>query len=147
MLPPNPMYTLKTILSGFCLLYSVALSAQKKDAIVALPYSNKIEVSNQSLEALFQSSQNISMDLAPGFRLEGKIENKSSHGDNITSMLIKLESKFGDVLSISRYIDSKGTIYYAGRLLKLHEPEGMMLIEKDKHYYFIETQQRYLVTE
>jgi hypothetical protein len=29
----------------------------------------------------------------------------------------------------------------------LHEPDGMVLVEKDKRYFFIETQQRYLVTE
>ncbi len=141
------MYTLKTILSGFCLLYSVVLFAQKKDALEALPNSNKIEVSNHSLEALFHSSQNISVDLAPGFRIEGKIENKSNHGDNITSILIQLQNNYGGILSISRYIDANGIVYYAGRLLKLREPEGMMLVEKDKHYYFIQTQQRFLVTE
>jgi hypothetical protein len=123
------------------------LSAQKKDAKEELPYSNKIEVSSQALEALFQSQQNISIDLAPGFRIEGKIENKSDHGNDNTSLLIKLENNSGGLLNISRYIDAKGIVYYAGRLLKLHEPEGMMLVEKDKRYYFIETQQRFLVAE
>lgn len=141
------MNTLKTILSGFCLLCSLVLSAQKKDATEQLPYSNKIEVSSQALEALFQSQQNISIDLSPGFRLEGKIENKSDHGNNNTSLLIKLENNSGGILNISRYIDEKGIVYYAGRLLKLHETEGMMLVEKDKRYYFIETQQRFLVAE
>jgi hypothetical protein len=141
------MNTLKTILSGSCLLCSLMLSAQKKDAKEELPYSNKIEVSSQALEALFQSQQNISIDLAPGFRIEGKIENKSDHGNDNTSLLIKLENNSGGLLNISRYIDAKGIVYYAGRLLKLHEPEGMMLVEKDKRYYFIETQQRFLVAE
>jgi hypothetical protein len=141
------MNTLKTILGGSCLLCSLMLSAQKKDATGELPYSNKIEVSSQALEALFQSQQNISIDLAPGFRIEGKIENKSDHGNDNTSLLIKLENNSGGMLNISRYIDAKGIVYYAGRLLKLHEPEGMMLVEKDKRYYFIETQQRFLVAE
>ena len=141
------MNTLKTILSGSCLLCSLMLSAQKKDATEELPYSNKIEVSSQALENLFQSQQNIAMDLAPGFRIEGKIENKSDHGNDNISLLIKLENNSGSMLNISRYIDAKGIVYYAGRLLKLHEPEGMLLVEKNKHYYFIETQQRFLVAE
>jgi hypothetical protein len=141
------MNTLKTILSSFCLLSSLLLSAQKKDPTADLPYSNKIEVSNQALESLFQAPENISLNLAPGFRLEGKIQNKSIHGSSVISLLIKVDSRPGGMLSISRYKDSKGIIYYTGHLLKLHEPNGLMLVEKDQHYYFIETQQRFLVAE
>jgi hypothetical protein len=141
------MNTLKTILSGFCMLCSFMLSAQKKDSPADLPYSNKIEVSTQALEALFRSPENISLDLAPGFRLEGKIQNKSVHGHSVVSLLIKVDSRPGGMLSISRYKDQKGNNFYAGHLLKLHEPDGMMLVEKEQHYYFIETQQRFLVAE
>ena len=129
------------------MLFSLVLSAQKKDSPAELPYSNKIEVSYQALDALFKAPEKISMELAPGFRIEGKIENKSDHGNSVISLLIKLETSPGGMLSISRYKDPKGGIYYAGHLLKLHEPDGMMLIEKDQHYYFIETQQRFLVAE
>ncbi len=147
MLLPNPMNTLKTILTGLSLLFSLIVSAQKSDAPTDLPYSNKIEVSSHVLESLFLASDIISLDLAPGFRLEGKIKNKSDHGGSVTSLLIQVESRPGGMLSISRYTDPKGNIYYAGHLLKLHEPEGLMLVEKDQHYYFIETQQRFLVAE
>jgi hypothetical protein len=141
------MNTLKTIFSGLCLLCSLLLSAQEKNAPAELPYSNKIEVSDQALESLFQAPENISMELAPGFRIDGKIENKSNHGNSVISLLVKLNYATGSMLSISRYKDPKGSIYYTGRLLKLHEPEGMMLVEKNNHYFFIETQQRFLVTE
>ncbi|HEV3221930.1 MAG TPA: hypothetical protein VGZ90_03590 [Puia sp.] len=141
------MNTLKTILSGLCLLCSLLLSAQEKNVPAELPYSNKIEVSDQSLESLFQAPENISLELAPGFHISGKIENKSDHGNSVISLLIKLNNTEGSMLSISRYKDPKGSIYYSGRLLKLHEPDGMVLVEKDKRYFFIETQQRYLVTE
>jgi hypothetical protein len=141
------MNTLKTILSCICLLFSLMLSAQKKENRADLPYSNKIEVGDQVLEALFQAPGNISMELEPGFRLEGKIQNKTDHGNSVISLLIKLDSRPGGMLSISRYRDPKGKIYYTGHLLKLHEPDGMMLVEKDQHYYFIETQQRFLVAE
>jgi hypothetical protein len=141
------MNTLKTIFSGLGLLFSLTLSAQKSDSPADLPYSNKIEVSSHALESLFLVPEIISLDLAPGFRLEGKIKNKSEHGGSVISLLIKVESRPGGMLSISRYTDSKGNIYYAGHLLKLHEPEGLMLVEKDQHYYFIETQQRFLVAE
>ena len=147
MLHPNPMNTLKTILTGFSLLCSLILSAQKIDSPTDLPYSNKIEVSSQALESLFLAPETISLELAPGFRLEGKIKNKSNHGGSVTSLLIKVDSHPGGMLSISRYTDPKGNIYYAGHLLKLHEPDGLMLVEKDRHYYFIETQQRFLVAE
>src|ERR1700733_8375270 len=147
MLLPNPMNTLKTILTGLGLLFSLILSAQKSDSPTDLPYSNKIEVSSQSLESLFLAPETVSLDLAPGFRLEGKIKNKSNHGGSVTSLLIQFESRPGGMLSITHYTDPKGNIYYAGHLLKLHEPEGLMLVEKDQHYYFIETQQRFLVAE
>ena len=127
----------------FCLI----LSAQKSDTPADLPYSNKIEVSGQALESLFHATDIISLDLSPGFRLEGEIKNKSEHGSSVTSLLIKVESRPGGMLSISRYTDPKGNIYYTGHLLKLHDPEGLMLVEKDHHYYFIETQQRFLVAE
>jgi hypothetical protein len=123
------------------------LSAQKKDSPSELPYSNKIEVTGQALEALFLAPENISVELAPGFRIEGTIENKSDHGNSVVSMLIKMKTASGEMLSISRYRDPNGSIYYAGHLLKLHEHEGMMLVEKDKRYFFIETQQRFLVAE
>jgi hypothetical protein len=141
------MNTLKTILSGFCLLFSLVLTAQKNDSPHDIPYSNKIEVSTAALETLFRAPENISMDLAPGFRLEGKIQDKSAHGKTVISLLVKVESRPGGMLSISRYTDPKGNIYYAGHLLKLHDADGMMLVEKDQHYYLIETQQRFLVSE
>jgi hypothetical protein len=141
------MNTLKTILSGLSLLWSLVLSAQKKDFPAELPYSNKIEVSDKALEALFQSPENLSLQLAPGFHIEGKIENKTDHGNSVTSLLIKLDRKQGAVLSISRYKDPNGHIFYAGHLLKLHDSDGMVLVEKDEHYYLIETQQRFLLAE
>jgi hypothetical protein len=147
MLPPNPMNTLKTILTGSGLLLSLILSAQKNDTPADIPDSNKIEINSQVLESLFLAPETISLDLAPGFRLEGKIKNKSSHGSSVTSLLIKVDSRPGGMLSISRYKDPKGNIYYSGHLLKLHEPDGLMLVEKDQHYYFIETQQKFLVSE
>jgi hypothetical protein len=141
------MNTLKTILTSLGLLFSLILSAQKSDTPTDLPFSNKIEISSQTLESLFLAPEVISLDLAPGFRLEGKIKNRSDHGGTVTSLLIKVESRPGGMFSISRYTDPKGRIYYTGHLLKLHEPEGLMLIEKDQHYYLIETQQRFLVAE
>lgn len=141
------MNTLKTILIIISLLWSILLSAQQRDSSADLPYSNKIEVANQALETLFQSPKNVSIELAPGFRVEGNILNRSEHGMSVVSLLIKVESGRGGMLTISRYKDPTGKIFYSGRLLKLHEPEGMMLVEKDHHYYFIETQERFLVSE
>jgi hypothetical protein len=146
-LAPNPMNTLKTILSGFCLFCSLLLSAQQKDSPSDLPYSNKIEVTNQSLELLFQPAKDISVLLAPGFRVEGKIQNRTEHENSVVSLLIKVESSPGGMLSISKYKNPSGKVYYSGRLLKLHEPEGLMLVEKNDRYYFIETQERFLVSE
>jgi hypothetical protein len=47
------MNTLKTVLSSICMLFSLILTAQKKDSPTDLPYSNKIEVSTIALESLF----------------------------------------------------------------------------------------------
>jgi hypothetical protein len=146
-LRPDPMNTLKTILSASCLICSLALSAQKQDYPTDIPYSNKIEINVTALDALFRAPDKISMDLAPGFRLEGKIQNRSEHGQSVISLLVKVESRQGGMLSISRYVDPNGNTYYAGHLLKLHDAEGMTLVEKDQHYYLIETEQRFLVAE
>jgi hypothetical protein len=141
------MNTLKTILSGILLLLCLISSAQKTASAPDLPYSNKILLIDQALESLFGLSANISVELGTGFHIEGKILNKTFHGNSGISLLIKVYSQPGGMLNISRFIDSHGKIYYTGRLLKLHEPNGMMLLEKDQHYYFVETQQRFLLSE
>ena len=141
------MHTLKSILSGLCLIFSLTLNAQKKDSATDLPYSNKTEVSDQVLESLFRSTGKIAMDLSPGFRLEGYVQDKSNHSHSIVSLLIKIENRPGSTLSLTRYEDSNGHLSYSGSLLRLHDAEGLILIEKDKHYYFIETQQKFLVSE
>jgi hypothetical protein len=141
------MKTLKMIVSSFCLLLSLSLFAQNAESPTDLPYSDKIEVTRQALESLFLATDHISLDLASGFRLEGIIQNKSVHGNSVTSLLIKLENHQGSILSIRKYKDPSGQVAYSGNLLKLHESGGMMLVEKNQHYYFIETEQRFLVTE
>jgi hypothetical protein len=156
------MKILKTIICGLCLLSSLLASAQTRKSVSDLPYSNKFEVSSKTLESLFQTSDTVSMELTPGFRIEGNIENKTVHSPAITSILVKLSTgdnapqlpvnsqrsiSNGGILSITRYRDQNGKTYYSGQLLKLHEPDGMLLVAEDQHYYFIETQQRFLVSE
>ena len=125
----------------------MTLSAQNNESAPELPYSNKIEVSDQILESLFQANGNISLEITPQLKLVGNIENKSVHGNSVVSILIRVEGNPLRTLSISRYMDPNGHIHYTGRLLKLHETEGLVLEEKDQHYYFMETQQKFLVSE
>jgi len=141
------MFTLKSILCCVCLLFSYSLIAQKRDSVTDLPYTNKTEINDQVLESLFQSTGKISIDLAPGFRLEGSVQNKTNHGNSVISILIKIDNQTGGMLNITRYKESDGHVSYSGNLLKLHASEGLILIEKDHHYYFIETQQKFLVSE
>jgi hypothetical protein len=141
------MNTLKKIFCSTALLFSLSLSAQKNESAPELPFSNKIEVSEQFLESIFQASGNIAFEISPGFKLKGRIQNKSNHGNSVVSMLIQLEGSPGGMLSISRYTDQNGRLFYTGHLMKLHESSGLMLVEKDQHHYFIETQQKFLVTE
>ena len=141
------MNTLKQILSSFCLLFSLSLSAQKNDSALELPYTNKIEVSHEVLESLFQANTHIAVEISPEFKLVGDIQDKSLHNNAVVSLLIKLEGSPKGTLSISRYRDPNGHFQYTGHILKLHEVEGLVLKEKDQHYYFIETQQKFLVSE
>ena len=141
------MNTLKKIFCSITLLFSLSLSAQKKESVPDLPYSNKIEVSDQILESIFQAGESISLDVAPGFKLRGIVQNRSDHGFSEVSVLVKIEGTPGGMLSISRYKDPNGHLSYTGHLLKLHEPQGFLLEERDQHYYFIETDLKYLVTE
>ncbi len=137
----------KAILCSFCLLFTLTVSAQNIATSADLPYSNKIEVSNKALESLFISPANVSIELAPGLHIQGTIENKTDHGSSTVSILIKLSGSHPGMLHVTRYKNPAGNIYYAGQLLKLHDAEGLMLVEKDQRYYFIETQQRFLVSE
>jgi len=141
------MNTLKQILFSLCLLYSLTLSAQKNDAATELPYTNKFEISDRILETIFQANGKIALDLTPDFKLEGIIENKSVHSNSVVSMLIKEQGSPYRMLSISRYQDPNGLYHYTGHLMKLHETGGFVLKEKDQHYYFIETKQKFLVSE
>ena len=141
------MNTLKMIISSTCLLLNLSLSAQNKELDPDLPYLNKIEVNEQALESIFLATGQISLELAPGFKLEGIIQNKSRHGNSVISLLVKLQSRPGGTLNLTQNKDSNGHVMYSGQLVKLHEPEGMVLVERERHYYFIETQQRFLVTE
>lgn len=145
--PPIRMNTLKTIFCSIYLLFSLSLAAQKRESAPELPFSNKIEVSDQFLESIFQASGKISLEITPGFRVEGTVQNKSDHGHSVVSVLIKMEGSPGGMLSISRYKDPNGHLYYTGHLLKIHESLGLMLVEKDQRYYFMETEQKFLVSE
>lgn len=143
---PDPMNTLKSFLCGCNLMLSLMLSAQDKPFPQNIPYNTKIEVSTETLEKLFHSDGQIMMQLSPSFRLTGTVENRSGKGPVIT-LLIKTENMQGAMLSLSRSNLSDGSVQYTGHLLKLHQPDGMLLIQKDKRYYFIRTEQRYLVAE
>ena len=143
----NPMKTLKATLIVFFVLCRLMLSAQSNESITEIPYSNKIEVREQLLEDLFQSAGNISLSLTPAFKLEGKIQNKSDYGNSTTSLLIRLAGNPSGMLSITRFKDKNGRTSYAGQLMKLHDPKALKLIEKDHHYYFIEIEQKFLVSE
>jgi hypothetical protein len=140
------MNTLKTIFCGYSLLFSLALSAQEKSFPENIPYHTKIEVSSEALEKLFHASGTFTMKLAPSFTLTGSVQNRIEKTASVT-LLIKTENLQGASLSLSRSLRPDGSIQYTGHLLKLHDADGMLLFEKDNHYYFIRTEQRYLVSE
>jgi hypothetical protein len=139
--------TLKTILSTFCVLSGLILSAQNKESVPSFPSSRSIELNEQALESLFHSPDQVSIELGSGFRIEGKIQDKTDHGNSVISLLIRVESSPSGLFSISRYTDPMGRITYTGRLLKLHDSDGLLLTQKGQHYYFIETEQKFLVAE
>jgi hypothetical protein len=139
--------TLKTILSTIAVLSGLILSAQNKESVPEFPWSHSIQLNEQALESLFHSPDKISIELGPGFRIEGKIQDKTDHGNAIISLLIRVESSPAGFFSISRYSDPMGRIAYTGRLLKLHDSAGLLLTQKDQHYYFVETAQKFLVAE
>lgn len=141
------MNTLKTILCGYSLLCSLPLSAQEKSFPENIPFHNRIEVRSDVLEELFHVRGTFSVQLAPSFNLSGSILNRMMKDASVTTLLIKTENPLGATLSLSRSVNPNGSIQYAGHLLKLHEADGMLLFEKDNHYYFIRAEQRYLISE
>jgi hypothetical protein len=141
------MNTLKIIFCGYSLLFSLLLSAQEKSFPQNIPYHTKMEVSSEALEKLFHSSGAFSLQLSPSFTLSGSIQNRMEKGPWVITLLIKTENLQDAMLSLSRSILPDGSIQYTGHLLKLHDPDGMLLVEKDNQYYFIRTEQRYLVAE
>jgi len=141
------MNTLKTIFCVYSLLISLAISAQEKSFPENIPQHKKIEVNTEALEKLFHASGAFSIQLGPSFILTGSIRTRIVTEASVVRLLIKTENLQGTTLSLSRSVRSDGTVQYTGHLLKLHDAEGMLLAEKDKHYYFIRTEQRYLVSE
>lgn len=126
---------------------SLALSAQEKSFPENIPYHTKIEVSTDALEKLFHVSGSFTMQLAPSFTLTGSVQNRIVKESSVSTILIKTENLQGATLSLSRSLKADGSVQYTGHLLKLHDADGMLLIEKDNHYYFIRTEQRFLVSE
>lgn len=112
-----------------------------------LPASARLDVSAATLEQLFRSEGNVSVALSPSFLLKGTIENKDVDKSGDGTMLIRTEGIDGTMLSIARFTDGDLSVHYTGHFLKLHAAEGMLLVEKDRSYYFIRTQQRYLLAE
>ena len=74
-------------------------------------------------------------------------DKETGQSHSVVSLLIKTENMQGAMLSLSRSLRSDGSWLYTGHLLKLHEPDGMLLVEKDGQYYFIRTEQKFLVAE
>lgn len=141
------MNTLKTIICGYGLLHSLLLSAQDKSFPQNIPYQAKIEVSAGALEKLFHSTGACKLQLSPAFQLNGRIQNRTEKGPLVSTVLVSTENMQGAMLSLSRCARPDGSIQYSGHLLKLHDSDGELLVEKDGHYYFIRTEQRYLVAE
>jgi hypothetical protein len=141
------MNTLKTIFCAYSLITCLAASAQEKSFPENIPRNKKIEINTKALEKLFHTTGAFSIRLAPSFTLTGSIQNRIVKSGPVISLLIKTENLQGATLSLSRSVRSDGTVQYTGLLLKLHDAEGMLLTEKDNHYYFIRTEQRYLVSE
>jgi hypothetical protein len=141
------MNTLKTIFCGCGLLSALLLSAQEKSFPQNIPYHTKMEVSAESLENLFHSTGSCTLMLSPSFSVTGTILSRTEKGSSVTTLLIRTEHLQGALLSLSRSARQDGSFQYTGHLLKLRDPDGMLLMEKDSHYYFIRTEQRFLVAE
>ncbi len=141
------MNTLKTLICGYGLLNSLLLSAQDKPFPENIPYQAKIEVSTEALEKLFHSTGACKLQLSAAFQLNGNIQNHTEKGPLVSTVLVSTENMRGAMLSLSRSVKPDGSIQYTGHLLRLHDPDGMLLVEKDGHYFFIRAEQRYLVAE
>jgi hypothetical protein len=141
------MNTLKIIFCGHSLLFSLLLSAQEKTFPQNIPYHTKMEVVPEALEKLFHTNGAFKLSLSPALTLAGNIQQRMDKSPSVSTLLISTENMQGAMLTLSRTQLSDGSIQYTGHLLKLHEPDGMLLVEKDKHYYFIRTEQRFLVAE
>jgi hypothetical protein len=137
----------RTIFCGFSLLLSAALFAQEKSFPANIPYQSRVEVNAGALENLFHLNGNFSLVLGPSFTLSGSIMSRVSKPGSVTTLLIKTENLQGATLTLSRSPMPDGSFQYTGHLLKLHDADGMLLVEKDRHYYFIKTEQRFLVSE
>ncbi len=141
------MNTLKTIFCGCGLLSVLLLSAQEKSFPQNIPFNTKMEISSASLEKLFHATATCTLQLTPALTLTGTVQNRTGQSHSVASLLIKTENMQGAMLSLSRSLRSDGSWLYTGHLLKLHEPDGMLLVEKDGQYYFIRTEQKFLVAE
>ncbi len=112
-----------------------------------LPATARYDVSRPALDQLFRTDGSVNVSLSAALQMKGNIENKDLDAAGNGTILIRTESFDGAMLSLARYTDTDQSVHYSGHLLKLHAAEGMLLVEKDQNYYFIRTQQRYLLAE
>ncbi|HVY75860.1 MAG TPA: hypothetical protein VG890_13570 [Puia sp.] len=141
------MNTLKTWLCICTLLCCLNLAAQNKSFPENIPYQSRYEVSPESLENLFKATGHFTIPLSPDLAITGTVQSRTEKSNSVTNLLIQTENLNGAMLSLSRSSNTNGLVHYTGHLLKLHEQKGMLLVEKEGHYYFIRTEQRYLVAE
>jgi hypothetical protein len=141
------MNILRTVFCGCLMLFSLALTAQERSFPENIPYHTRFEVGTAALEKLFHCTGALSMQLAPGLHITGTVQSRTERGPSVVSILIRVENPQGAMLSLSRSQESDGSVRFTGHLLRLHDPDGMLLVEQDGLYYFIRTEQRYLVAE
>jgi hypothetical protein len=101
----------------------------------------------KSLEKLFTMQDNISLELSPACMLQGKIVSHVKPNAFAETINISLANFHGAVFTLSRIRTDDGHSKYTGHIMNFQSSDAIVLQEENKKYYFIKTEQRFVMTE
>ncbi|MBS1599266.1 MAG: hypothetical protein JST75_13660 [Bacteroidetes bacterium] len=141
---------------AFCMLITTSVRAQQlattRSVIISQPdifkkFPQKAACDIASLEQLFNMHDDVSLQLSPDFSLEGKIISRKKSNAFAETINIRLSEFQETIFTISRIQTENGETRFIGHILSLEGEEAIVLQFEDKQYFFIKTEQRFLMTD
>ena len=99
------------------------------------------------LEALFQGSPHISMQVGPELLFQGEVIDQVTQNPTVRSIRIRLSEFGGAIFTLSREVVPSGEVTYMGRILALGYSDMLVLTREKGQYYFTAVDQQLVLAE